>query len=194
LCSTAFIHPMNHPLLTLDIRRERTQLQLAKVVSSITLQFFPVEYTISKRDTHRIRCYYIELLKRLSSRITVHTTLFALLYMKRLIEHSNTRINPESVLSVLTVAFIFADLTSNDEAISMSDWSDITRTSGTELARMKREFLNGIEFHLMISEEQYAQWIMTVSFSLNSSPISPISPTVKAPQSIVDSIFSFQVA
>lgn len=149
------------------------------------MEFYPAEFAKDPREVIRIRAFYSEILKTLSSRITVHSTLVALLYCQRLVTKLNCRIHPDFGLSVLSACFLLADHCVNDEAISLGLWAQVTRTRRVDLARLKQKVLLGLDFQLVVTEEQYAVWIAWVGTSLNSMPRSPASPTVSRPEKII---------
>ncbi|KAL3896625.1 MAG: hypothetical protein SGCHY_003954 [Lobulomycetales sp.] len=179
--------PQKNPLLSLDLsNKEHTQLQLSKLVSTVITRFYPLDVIPDRDQVCRVRVFYLEIMKVLHERIAVHTTLYALLYVQRLVSALNIRIHPDAAFGVLTIAFHLADHTSNDEVVPLRHWAKLTRIDNQSLVKMKREFLSSIQFNLMVGPDEYTEWIQIVSALMNYSPSSPVSPTMKKPESMAE--------
>ncbi|KAJ3204558.1 hypothetical protein HK099_001091, partial [Clydaea vesicula] len=147
---------------SLDISSEKTRLLLTHIVSNVILGLYP-HHKATQQEQLKIKTFYLTILKSFPTRISVHATLIALLYIKRLTDSMQIKLHPDSVLSVIVVAFILADINVNDSEIPTHIWSQVSGLSKVEIVLMKREFLNSIGYQLHVSAEQYAYWIKCIA-------------------------------
>ncbi|KAJ3377337.1 hypothetical protein HDU92_008429 [Lobulomyces angularis] len=75
---------------------------------------------------------------------------------------------------IFLTALMLADVYLNDNAYSIHSWAEVSGISNKECIQMRKEFLNGIQFHLAISEHEYLQWtIFLENIMINISKFDP---------------------
>lgn len=150
-----------------DMTSPKSRLQLSHAVSLVCFHLWHAGEPTPQLAPHaaKVRTVMCDLLKSLTSRISVHAVLLSLLYVKRLVTCMDSHIKPQSgsELRPLCVALMLADIQVNDKAIPISLWSQATGIVPQEIAAMKREFLLAIGFDLHVTSVQYADWVRVVS-------------------------------
>ena len=155
---------------------QKTQLQLSHVVASIMQQFLPEHLQLNKAEHSKLRTFYLNILTVLSTRVSSHATLVALLYINRLCQQSGCSLNANKSLEILCVALMFADLTVNDASVPVPLWIQVCGLERSKVMNMKHNFLNMIKFDLHVTENQYTEWVKFVSSTMKNAELVPMTP------------------
>ncbi|KZV81776.1 hypothetical protein EXIGLDRAFT_365065 [Exidia glandulosa HHB12029] len=95
-----------------------------------------------------------------TTQVSQSVIVLSLHYIYRLKEHNAlTYGQAGSELRVAVVALMLANKFVDDNTYTNKTWSDVSSIDLSEVNKMEREFLHGIEYMLFVDEETYLSWL-----------------------------------
>ncbi|KAK9703535.1 hypothetical protein K7432_010671 [Basidiobolus ranarum] len=112
--------------------------------------------TSSASTTFKNYCRNMLLTTKVSSSVII----LALKYIQRL-KFLNTELHgqPGSEIRIFTVALVLANKYLDDKVLNKRMWSRVSGIEIKELNRMELEFLASIEYRLMVTKDDYFNWL-----------------------------------
>lgn len=109
-------------------------------------------------QTPEFRKFIYELLRK--TRMSSVALLLALKYIHRLrLNHPHARPSHGCEYRLFSVALILSNKYLEDKTFSNKTWSSLTRIQVHEINVMEREFLNILDYHLDIPDDEFITWI-----------------------------------
>lgn len=109
-------------------------------------------------QTPEFRKFIYELLRK--TRMSSVALLLALKYIHRLrLNHPHARPSHGCEYRLFSVALILSNKYLEDKTFSNKTWSSLTRIQVHEINVMEREFLNILDYHLDIPDDEFIAWI-----------------------------------
>ncbi|ORX95528.1 hypothetical protein K493DRAFT_187653, partial [Basidiobolus meristosporus CBS 931.73] len=107
-------------------------------------------------DTFKNYCRSMLLTTKVSSSVVI----LALKYIQRL-KFLNAQLQgqPGSEIRIFTVALVLANKYLDDKVLNKRMWSRVSGIAIKELNRMELEFLASIQYRLMVTKDDYFNWL-----------------------------------
>lgn len=115
----------------------------------------------------RLQKYVKDVIKPVSKNVTIPVLYLTLYYINKLSKESNLGKAPKSEYTVFLASLIVADIASNDHSYSISSWSKVSGFSKKEIISMRKEALELLGYELVITREEYADWVDNIDYLLN---------------------------
>ncbi|KAJ3038977.1 hypothetical protein HDV00_012735 [Rhizophlyctis rosea] len=132
----------------------------------------PVPPDPTSRTFLEFRQFTSRVLQSTSPNVTSTVVLISLKYIHRLrraLARNNIYPEPRSEFRIWATSIMLADAFHNDNAFTTKSWSQVSGFRTNECATMQREFLKWIDYSLVITEKQYAEWIKYMERFLSAS-------------------------
>ncbi|RKP03827.1 hypothetical protein CXG81DRAFT_23522 [Caulochytrium protostelioides] len=145
--------------------------ELANIVSWFTIKkwFGPLGCPDAAARHARLRELAYALM--IHFRIATSVVVLALHLILRLTTQLNLRAvppEPGSEIRVLTVALMLAEIQLNDRPYPARLWTKVTRLKVGEVAAMKMEFLQALDWRTHLGADEFAAWVRQLSTYINA--------------------------
>jgi hypothetical protein len=138
--------------------------EVARFVSSSVLYLL---YNISADDSQTLQFQkqIISILAYTTNNVTSTVILTSLLYVSRYVEYIKLSYGPIPAgceVKIWLTALMLADASLNDAAYSTKSWAQVSELPVQECIRMRRVFLEVLNYDLHVNPAQYREWINTL--------------------------------
>jgi Cyclin len=113
--------------------------------------------------------YIRDVMRPINPRITLSVVYCSLYYIHRLSHLCQTKKAPRSEYRIVVAALILGDIAINDHPYSVKSWSKLSGFSQRNIVAMRREFLQILDYNLVIRHEAYTQWVVTLTRILEAA-------------------------
>ncbi|KAJ3323235.1 hypothetical protein HDV06_002002 [Boothiomyces sp. JEL0866] len=164
------------------------------VAQFISTTVFYLLYSVTDSNHQSVKNFqqYIHrILTVTTNNVTSPVILTSLLYLSRFVNKQTVMglsIPPEQEFQLWTTSLMLADVYLNDAAYAVKSWSQVTKTPISDCIKMRKMFLETINYDLHVTEQDYGNWI--TSLQRMSAQMSPLiyyktQPVTVYPQQVM---------